>query len=171
MGASVGWTSEVQLFRYRPIKETPEGFIQKELGGVSAFLAVYISQRGLAQASVLSRMVQVEWSQNDLEQRFLLNGYVLFIPQAFTTWSRKGLCRNPMGFFSEFISGQFEGHFRVDFSGAFSLERKENTHTHTHTHTHTKESTAKFKSNFGGLAAASHCKDLALIPSCSPVSF
>ena len=108
----MGWTSKVQLFRYRPIKETPEGFIQKELGGVSAFLAVYISQRGLVQASVLSRMVQVEWSQNDLEQRFLLNGFfgdsrhVLLTPQAIHYLVKRRPLQKSEGNFSEFISGQ-----------------------------------------------------------------
>ena len=57
--ASVGCTSEVQFLRYRPIKNHLRSSVQKNLGGVSAFLAVYIFQRGLAKVSVLSHMVQL----------------------------------------------------------------------------------------------------------------
>ena len=69
VGASVGWTSKVQFLHYRPIKETPELLMQKKLGGVSAFLAVYISKGVLAQVSVLCHMVrlgglQTIWSKD-----------------------------------------------------------------------------------------------------------
>ena len=75
-------------------------------------------------------MVQVEWSQNDLEQRFLLNGFLVnpdtscSTPQAFTTYSRKGPCMGE--FIQTSFQTYFEGDFWVDFLGAFSSEKGKN---------------------------------------------
>ena len=97
--------------------------------------------------------MQVEWSPNDLEHSFLLNGFLVnpdtscSHPMHSLLGQEKASAEIRGEFFRIYFWANLGGDFRVDVSGAFSLERKENTQ---------KKCTAQFKSNFGSFAAKLH---------------
>ena len=64
------------------------------------------------------------WS---IEWVFGESRHVLFTPHAFTTWSRKGLCRNPRGM--NLFLGKFGGIFGWIFRAPFLWKERKHTHT------------------------------------------
>ena len=73
--------------------------------------------------------------------------HVVCTPQAFTTWSRKSLCRNPRGIFPKSFQANLRGIFGWVFWAPLPWNKSKKP---------PPKSTAKFKSNFGSFAAKIH---------------